>query len=261
VNDDDLLARLRKAASHDAERARAPEWERVADGTATDEERRALEKIARAWDDEDALRDLAPIAPSARDAMVDRVLGAAAAERATQSQTARAAGNVVPLRRTRVVAIAAALAVAAAALVAVNFGRGRDDALPAYALAVGGGIADDRAGDPAHPDAVLRVGRDSRLDIVLRPERDTRDNIAIAAAIVRGSTAEAWNPPRTISPTGAVRISGDASSLVPGGNGPLDLVITVGREGALPTSAQAIAQQASDSRVRVFRVHLLVEGR
>ena len=260
MKDDELLSHLRKAAARDPERARAPEWERLAAGAATDEERLAIEAAARAWDDEDAARELAPIADEARERIVERVLGARG-ERRERDERKIERSNVVPLRRNRAIAIVAALAVAASAALAIGLRSRTGEALPTYALAVGGGIASDRGDEPRHPDATLRLGPDSQLDLVLRPERDASGTVAIAAAIVRGSKADAWDPPRAISPTGAVRIHGDASALVPGENGPRDLVIAVGREGALPRDPDAIAHLAGGDRVRVFRVHVVVEGR
>ena len=260
MKDEELLSQLRKAAARDPERARAPEWERLAAGAATDDERLAIEAAARAWEDEEAARDLLPIGDEARERIVERVLEARG-ESVERGERKSEPANVVPLRRKRAIAVVAALAVAASAALAIGLGSRSGDALPAYALAVGGGVANDRGDEPRHPDATLRLGPDSQLDLVLRPERDAVGKIAIAAAIVQASKAEAWDPPHAISSTGAVRIHGDASAIVPGGNGPRDLVIAVGREGALPRDPDAISHLAGGDRVRVFRVHVVVEGR
>jgi hypothetical protein len=246
VKDDELLALLKDAARRDPERGRAEAWERLASGSASADEKARLEAAAEAWGETGAADAVAPLGAAARERIVARAIGAARP-------------NVVPMRRRRTIAVVAAFAVAAAVGLAIMLPRG-SDALPAYELAMSGGVSAAR-GDAANADDVLVVRAGTRLDIVLRPARDVTQPIEVLAALSCADRATAVSLPAEISATGSIRVSADAPSLFGDAIGACTLVLAVAPKGAIRNDAESIVAAGANPRARVFRRSIRVEGR
>jgi hypothetical protein len=253
VKDDEALAALAAAARSDPDARRPSRWERLAAGEASDDERASLERVAQSWDEPDAVAVLSPDR-----AFAERVASRVAAQRAASAAPA----TVVPLRRARVVVVAAAVvaAVAMAASVALIAGRSRTADLPTYAMVTEGGQRDIRSGSGAS-DAVVRLGPDSNLDLAMRPQKSVVGAVEVRAAIVMDGRARPWTPSFEIASSGAVSLHGAATALVDGSNGVRDLVIAVGRPGEVPLDPEAIAHAESDAHLRVMRARVEIVGR
>jgi hypothetical protein len=254
VNDDELLAKLKTASAKDPARARAPRWERLASGEADDAERRALEAIARADGDDEAMTALAPSTDAERARALETV------------ERARKAATVVPIaRRRRAGAIAsagAAIAIAAGvALWVVSRGPTASEPLPSFALTVGGADQTMRSGAPAPAASVTRLGPGAELRIRLRPESDVTGPLDVRLAIVDARGPLRWNAPYRVSPSGVVEIAGPVSSLIEGPNGRREIAVAVGRPGSVPESATDIVNAPASGRFFVYRATLEITGR
>ncbi len=248
MKDDELLAELKKATARDPERARSPRWERLAKGDADADERRALDEIARADGDDDAVAALAPPSDEYRARVLDAVM------------RAKTPDNVRRFPMGSVVAVVAGLAMAAAVALYVGRPRSVGDDLPAYALTVGGSELDVR-GAPAPSAAPARLGPDARLRLVVRPERQVAGPLEVHLFIARDGNVTPWSAPYDLSSAGVVQISGPATMLIEGPNGPREIVVAVGRPGSVPATAAELARAPSSAKYVVFRAAVEIIGR
>lgn len=182
---------------------------------------------------------------------------AIAAEAAVAPPPAKPAALPIAARpRGRVFAWATALALAAClALWLAPFGR--TGALPPYAIALAGGVADTRGEPaPAIPDVApaLSLAYGARLVVTLRPATRVTGTVAARAFLVRGELRVPLALEATTSAEGAIRLTGVlADSLMP--PGPAELVVLVGRDG----EALADARRAESDAVRVLRRPVRIE--
>ncbi len=208
-------------------------WEAVAAGTATPDQRAALERAAElSGFDRAELRAL--FEPLGADSKA-RLLELARAElagtsRSHPNQEAKAAPRGGRPRLLRFAGTALG-AVALAASVALFVGRahvggGRSGSIPAYELTITGGDAELR-GDPPEL-GTLTVG--SRLVLTLRPASRVEGPLEARAYLVQDRRAYPLRLDATITAEGAVRLSGHLDEL-PGAPGPAELAVSVGRPG------------------------------
>jgi hypothetical protein len=158
--------------------------------------------------------------------------------------------------------VPAIAALAAAAAVALLVGLparapSNGDPLPAYEVSLLGGERSTRAEPaPTDPRPPLRLGPGSSLEIVLRPATPDRKPIAAGGFLIQDGRARVWPIQPEISPDGAIRVAGERETLFPNlAAGSYEIVIAVGRVGALP-EADAVVRGAAaeaDPRVRLFR--------
>ncbi|MDI1476478.1 hypothetical protein [Polyangium sp. y55x31] len=238
----------------------------------TDELLKAVAQAAREAEDEidEEIRQR-PLDEAARARFTDAILAQMEAEKPAEKIPApapppREGAQVVPLpkRRTWVPAIAALAAAAAVALLVGLPGRGpsNGDPLPAYELSLLGGEHSTRAEPaPTDPRPPLRLGPGSSLEIVLRPASPDRKPIAAGGFLIQDGRARVWPIHPDISPDGAVRVAGERETLFPDlPAGSYEIVIAVGRPGALPDAGAVVRSAAAepDARVRLFRQSIVL---
>jgi hypothetical protein len=232
---DDLMLKLGRHARAEPDPAGAddPVWERLASG-----------RLTMAEDAELRLR-------AATDPGVAALYEAyRPLEASTKDRIARGAlEHLRPARRRagwwrRAALVAAPLAAAAAVVILLTRAApppGADAALPTYALVVMGGDQTTRSG--AAPDsAPIELHRGSRLEIVLRPATPVSSPVVVSAFLVRGGEAHAWSVPMDRSTDGAVRIAGEARTLLAVPAGSWDLAFVVGGDGAATADPSEVAR-------------------
>lgn len=203
-----------------------PRWDALARGDISAEDRAALEALAA--EDPLAREALALFAPLGREAearyaeRIEAEIGAA--KRAASKRRARVIRLALPL--------AAALA-AAASLALFLRGSPVDPSLPAYALAITGGAADQRGDDPRSPRAPLALSEGSRFTITLRPETPASGPLAARAFLVRDALVSPLDVSVSTSPDGALRLVGQLGAVSPGD---AKIVIVVGRPPSMPSA-------------------------
>lgn len=254
---EELIRSLRELEGEEQEDALTDaRWERLAAGTASDEDRAALERLAH--EDPLAREALALFAPLGEDAQ-RRYAGAIEAELAASREQAKApaAGpipeparehtrehtTVVPLRARpprgasfrRLAAAGTALAMAAAVALMLTRPHAPGATLPAYALALSGGEAIDRG----EPDATLPVlRRGSRLTLTLRPATPVRGPVEARAFLVQAGRTVALDAALQLSADGAVRLVARVAEVSPGD---AEIVAVIARPGALGPGVEALA--------------------
>jgi len=180
--------------------------------------------------------------------------------------------RVVRLRR--VALVAGPLAAAAVLLLVLRLPRPRSGdvlaAVPEYSLDLTGGDRTTRSGEPMPapaPGTAVDLHRGSHLEIVLRPATAVKQTVAVHAFLVQGDVARPWDVPMERSADGAVRVSGQAGSLLGVPPGSWDLVFTVSSAGAAAPEPADVARAARGEaaggahpwRLLDARVHLLDE--
>jgi len=185
------------------------------------------------------------------DAAADERIAAAILEREPRAQ-ARGNAQVIPIRRTRIVA---GLAFAAAAAIALFFlwPRDRGSELPLYAFELSGNVAAVRADGPKVVEQKATLHRDATLQIVLRPASPVKEPVKAAAVLVREGKAWAWSPPLQISAEGAVRIVGPVKTLLPDTDAPWEILVAIGP--TVPTDVLAAAANPP-AGVRIVRARI-----
>jgi hypothetical protein len=245
VEADDLLQQLGRHVRGDAEPPSA--------GHPSDDA--AWEKLARgelAPDEQARLRERAASDPeTARLWEAFRPLDEAVKERIAARVEMVRRGRVVVWRRAAL--IAAPLAAAALVALALRLPRSAwSDPLamvPEYSLDVAGGDQGTRSAAPArNPSAPIELHAGSSLEIVLRPATAVQHPVVVRAFLVQGASARPWDVPMERSPDGAVRIAGEAGTLLRVPPGSWDLVFTVSPEGAAPPDPDAVARAAHGER-------------
>jgi hypothetical protein len=241
MKDDELLRGL-KQVFHDEKIAREGDrpFEALADGTLSERERAELEALAAAdpvtADKLDAYR---PLGADFEESMAQSFLASPSAVTAITSAPAAPVKKAGPAsgRVARIgLLIATPLAMAAAvALVVRQSGQGTSvDGLPTYELTVMGNAQQQRAGEPLAAAGEVHLHPNAFFEATARPAVPAKEGIGARAAIVRDGHARAWAVPLDLSPEGAVHIAGPAATLFPETRGAYDIVVALGRPGALP---------------------------
>jgi hypothetical protein len=243
MKDEEALAKM-TAAARDEQDALDPRWEKLAAGTATDAERAELEAI-----DADRYALYQPLDGGMRDAFTAAVLAELAREGAPASHTRARAESAAPAAGAKVIslegrwrrrAMVAAVPLAAAAAAVLLFARGGETAaMPEYAATWASAERDLRGDPSAHVSNDAHVQASERFELVLRPAARVTASIVARPFIAHDGKREAWRAPMEVSDGGAVRIVGPTASLFPAGKGDYVIVIAIGAEGSLPTSADA----------------------
>lgn len=265
MKDDDrpTLDALREAARLEgADPLADPRWDALAEGTASDDDVRALEALAVA-DPElaDAPSAFAPLSEGERARFADAILAtlasdAARAAEAPPPSSRRAA--VIPLpvahppRAGRLLYAVAALAVAAGVGLVVLRGGSPGPALPAYAMEVSGD-----QGVRGEPGTALALGPGARVLLSLRPEGAIPGDLTARAYVVQGGVALPLDGAAEVSDEGAVRVA----ARLPAGLalGAAELVVLVGRPAAVNAIAPARVPAVVDGpSLRVVRSALAV---
>src|SRR5207302_9788594 len=112
-------------------------------------------------------------------------------------------------------------------------------AMPEY---VATWASEDRSlrGDPAaHVSGDSHVQASERFELALRPAARVTGPIVARPFIAHDGKREAWRAPIEVSDSGAVRIVGPTATLFPAGKGDYAIVVAIGADGAVPTSADA----------------------
>jgi hypothetical protein len=127
--------------------------------------------------------------------------------------------------------IATLAAAAALLLVLRRAPPAGDAALPAYALAVAGGLDEERGASPAAMGPITAPAQ-APVTLLLRPDTEVSDALAVRVFALRdGRTREVAADVRT-SATGSVEVRGRLGDLVGDAPGGATLVVIVARRGA-----------------------------
>ncbi len=245
MKDEELLEAVGAAAREEDAKA-LRELEEIASGG--DEAARPLDDAARA-------RIAARLAKATERKSGDAKRAKANDAKANDDPPTR----VVFLRRAAW--IVAPLAMAAAVLLWIGRGGGPIAALPEYELALVGGDQTTRATPAQLRGDTLRVRAGARVQISARPATKPDGEVAARAFLIEGGAARVWEVPIEISPEGAARISGDASAIFPSPSGDWDVVLALGRPGALPTTANVLPLLVTPTAaVKLVRAHVVVSG-
>lgn len=219
MNDEDILRGVAARASEQEQDAELERLERLARGE-------PVAESELAGIDPDIVAMFRPIGPAAEQRIADRIV---------ETRPLAEVRSLRPgwVKWTPVLA-------AAAALIAFFSWPRSHEALPVYAFELSGNVAELRADGPQVAYAKARLHKEATLEIVLRPADKVSEKLAVRAALVRGDKALPWSPPITISDEGAVRIVGPVKSLFPDLAAPWDIVVAIGPESALPSTAEAL---------------------
>lgn len=217
MNDDALLEAVARVARDRGEDPLAdPRWERLAAGTASTDDRAALEAMVAGGEvPEGAMDAFAPLSAEARDRF------AAAALDALKPAAQATPAPVIDLaarrrQRVRWLGVGATALAAAAALVLVlkppdGPGPVPGPHMPAYEVVFSGGDRILRSEDGV---AVLRAG--SRFELVLRPATAVSgDPPAASAFLVRDGERSPWDVRIQASAQGSFRITGTVGEELP----------------------------------------------
>ena len=257
------LVRLAKEERDEQER-QDPRWGELTEGDLPPEEVKALRALAE--DSEEAGRAWQAYSPLGED-FERRVAEAARFQlrgRAEDPQREPAREvempNPAPARHRNWARWTPAL-IAAALTFFVLWPGGNEAPLPEYGLRLEGTATVQRTAPERveSADDVIEVAAGNRLRILLTPE--TADAGPLEARVVLEGGDDLPSVRLTIAPTGAVRLEGVAGVDVPFIEGRAHLLMTVGREGELPTTddlAQALAttDETEGEAWRAWRLRL-----
>ena len=229
-----------------------PRWQALAEGTLGEADRAELEALAsRSEEARRALEAHRPLDAAEQAEIVERLLAASPTP---------AIAPVIALRPHRKVraAIVALGSLAAAAALFLMLPAREPGAIPAYEVAMAGEQAQRGPAPLAGAPRVFGPGSD--VELVLRPAVAEKGPIAARGFLSREGRAQAWAPPIEVSSDGAVRIAGPYEAVFRGvAPGAVELVIVVGRPGAIPSDATLVemTRQGSSSGPREGSWHLL----
>jgi hypothetical protein len=233
VEADDLLQLLGRHARGDGEAAPEDDviWERLAKGElAPAEETRLRERAAADPEIARLYEAFRPLDDAAKQRIAERV--AASLPRPRLATAWR-----------RAAIIAGPLAAAAVVVLALQLRHSANPSalLPEYALDVSGGDRATRSGT-APMGGPVELHRGSRLEIVLRPATAVQHPVAVRAFLVQGDQVRRWAAPMEQSADGAVRIAGEAGTLMDVTPGSWDLVFTVSSEASAAPDPDDVAR-------------------
>jgi hypothetical protein len=253
MNDDELLKAL--AAAAQAERARDPRYDALADDDLSEEDRAALAALG----DDEAMTAFAPLDEAARERFAAAALTAMGASAAAPEPEG---AKILPFRKTwagRVLTFAVPLA-AAAALAFVLLRPGPEGpGLPDYRLDATAGERTLRSAEPAPAD-VPRYGPGSRIELVLRPSTAAQGPVTVRGFLNRGGELQPWAVTPEVSPEGAIRIAGPVEELLPDVTGEVELLLAVGRPEALPDAGEVLTATPKGWRLLRYRLVRLPGG-
>lgn len=185
-------------------------WDQLAAGDLSREDEAVLRALAEGEDGEspeyEAFR---PLDDAARERITDDLVEQVHAGQRERFGAARA-------RRLAAWPAAAGLAAAAAALL-VFWPAGEDPVLTAYHLELSGGVQQQRSATEA-PE-VPTFDEASEVTLVLRPVASAPSTGEVAAYLVREGEIRRWEVDFQVASTGAMRLRGPASELLPRGEG------------------------------------------
>jgi hypothetical protein len=267
LTDDDLaeLEGLRDAA-RDERRAAAP-WEALALG----------EVVSELPDDELAGAVFTPIDASARSRIAERVLASMSSSAAppASSRPASAAPFVSPVaeprgqgraaivdrkgagaqKGARVIPFRKAATVLSPLLVAAGVGffmLRSGGGIPRYGLSVSQGVEQMRSA-PAPSSAPTRLSRATRFEAVARPDAASELTLLARAYVRQGGEVLALRGELSRSSDGSFLLRGRAGELFPAWRpGPAEVLVVIGREGAMPSEAELREGQRERAGVRVL---------
>lgn len=169
-------------------------------------------------------------------------------------------GRVVPLKRGRRGAVAAAVgALAVAASVAVWFARPsvtQVAALPEYALSVTGGVDTERGAAPSAGGAVS-ARRGDTLAILLRPAVDTQAPVEAHVLVSHGGALQEVPSTQKASGTGSIELRTRVADLAEVGMSDVDATVVLLRPGLDP-KAIASGAEPTPPGARVLRLEVHV---
>lgn len=212
----------------------------------------------------------APLTGAQRAAIADRILLDQVSEGQAQNAP-RSIGVVMsrdrrrrPGRRLFTVVLGTVAAAATLVLIARSFSDQRWAPLPAYGIAVRGGIKESRGAEPSPvpsvPGSVVPVQRlraESRLVVTGNPTGPLEGAIAVRAFVAQGGRAEEVWPQIRIAPTGTVEIQAPVTQVFGGRTGHWDLLLLIGRPGPVRTSnASTVLTTASRPGCQAITVPL-----
>jgi len=188
----------------------------------------------------------APLGEAKRAEIADQIVRSLASRKSE--------ARVVPLRPRRLVP---ALLVAAALAAAAGFAFFRvagPAPLPAYAMLVQGGDQAVRSEPNVVGEQPIRLGPGARLALTLRPATRVEGEVAVEAYLVRGGKARRWDVRTEVSADGAAHLRGDRASLFKDEPlGEVEIVMVVGRPGAMPADFEAASRTGASARWAVLR--------
>jgi len=154
-----------------------------------------------------------------------------------------------PKRRGAVFAGAAGVLALAAAL--LLFIRRPQSELPAYEMVVLGGAREIRGADTAPSTSPLRLRRGDRFEVQLTPTHATHGPLVGRALLARGASSIPFGGAIEIAPEGGARLAGtldDFPGVTPGAS---ELVVILGRPGAVERASLEAAPDRTVQRVPI----------
>jgi hypothetical protein len=233
------LARLAREQAHEP----GPEWERLAAGELSPGERESLRaEAARSAEAAAAWEAFRPLDADFQAQLLARV-----------QQEVAPPPRVLPFRRVPTWARVALPALAAAGLLVALWPSGGPVDLPAYELRLAGASSDARAvvPSPTSTGETLAFAPGNRFELLLTPATTAGADVEARAYLARDGRVEVLPlPPCEVSAEGALRCLGIVGASVGLPPGEADLLIAVGRRGALPNAAELRARLAGADRAR-----------
>lgn len=210
-------------------------WRALADGTISDDDREALMELASTSEEARLKYEmLAPIIGDRRASMIERAL-------------AGIDTPVIPLRKKIAPVLGAIAAIAAGILALILVGPKFDDQLPQYSGEVRYGVAEVRSvvvsATELHKQ-VITLEPQMPFELTLRPQRAAPSEVELAGFMLSGGRLNPWLPSFERAATGAFRVNGRVTDLLPGVFGELELILVVGA----PATLAELRARAADGR-------------
>lgn len=255
MSDEQLLRDVAQLARARASEALEPAWDRLAVGDlSADEVARLRTEAERSPEAAAAWQAFQPLDGAMRAALVAR-LGrelAAQAPPAPEAPRSRAAAPRSARAWLRWAWIPAL--VTACVLIAVR-PWSSSDALPAYALRLGGASRSTRSAAPvAEAAAPVVFARGNQLELLLTPATSAGTAVEARLFSVRGAQVEALAlPSPSRSEDGALRFTAVVGEDVQLPDGEFVLLVVVGRPGSLPAPEELARRTSTQASIRTER--------
>jgi hypothetical protein len=165
----------------------------------------------------------------------------------------------VPLQRLGMAVTAIALAASVGLFFRSRASHDGSSLLPSYELASVSGEQTWRG--ESEPTTEHRVARGDRMRLVVRPSTATEGALEARVFVKRGTDVRAWPSAVEVSRAGAVRIVAAAASLPADTTGAWEMLVVVGRPGAMPTSSEIQTMQTADATrdVRIVKTRVTLD--
>ena len=242
MSEDRILRDLGHLAKEEgeAERARLDErWDRMAAGTLTAEEEAELRALAESSPEaRETYEAFRPLGPEFQASVVGKI--AAELEKpAPKAEPREKRARLLPFRPAvlRRVGWVTAAAAAAGLVLLVRLPASMPP-LPAYTVALSGGIKTFRGEEKPPGPQVFAPG--SRLTLDMRPQSLVTGEVEAQAFLARGDDWISWRPEIEIAETGSVRLRGELGREIRPGD--WKLWVIVGRPGRLPSMDELQAE-------------------